>query len=588
MNGQNHRYHDIMIIDPMTRFTAVSLKSNPLRWLALWPVVTALAVSLLGSGPEPGDVFREFTYGFRFHELDPEAKNPRAQNLHKGSREPRHIVIDDLAGALRAEIVIEYWGGHIGTSGQRFRVNSGDWLDIPQPQGTPGRPVCYYRTLLRATAPLPLSSLKRGVNTVEFLAGPQLCHGFDWGFYWVYAFTIRVYYAPERSSVEARMVAPATGAIVGDHPHLAVEAIPLRSNLPGGVVRVDFIGRYYDFDYDGDGVFRDWQYYYERGEIRGVLGTATRPPYSIVWDTAWVPDQDQPIEVTARVTDSYGVSVMTRPILLILKRRDSRSVKMYLPSDVPEDFGARVGARKTCSLQIPDDLARATAAELVLSTWSAAHADEIGVNGQRLVERVGLVHNYSHDAIPVPVRLLRKGDNTFHIFSKTEEHAAEVNWPGPVLLVAYDSTPASHGPLASRPAGPSVGRLALDRWSYIQVDDSWRKWGDWNVPEWLPSLVKLDLLDRLVANWGGRISKPPWLGRKGYATQLQLGRAECRSLVGAVQSDAGGGVVEAVTEVRHVPPDAGQTNAFVVEDSRNGLQAAQAAGFLSRHYEWIH
>ena len=53
------------------------------------------------------------------------------------------------------------------------------------------------------------------------------------------------------------------------------------------------------------------------------------------------------------------------------------------------------------------------------------------------MDRVGLVHNYSFNPIPVPVNLLVKGTNAFYLFSSTEEHAAEVNWPGPVLFVEY-------------------------------------------------------------------------------------------------------------------------------------------------------
>ena len=91
----------------------------------------------------------------------------------------------------------------------------------------------------------------------------------------------------------------------------------------------------------------------------------------------------------------------------------------------------------TCKIDVPDDLSNAADARLILSTWSADHAEEIGLNDKMLVERIGVVHNYSYDAIPVPVEIIKQGANTFHIFSSTEHHAAEVNWPGPVLIVEY-------------------------------------------------------------------------------------------------------------------------------------------------------
>jgi hypothetical protein len=114
---------------------------------------------------------------------------------------------------------------------------------------------------------------------------------------------------------------------------------------------------------------------------------------------------------------------------------------MYRATEVPEAFGVRVKKRMTCKIPVPDSPQGATRARLLLSTWSAAHADEIGWNDRKLVERVGVVHNYSFDTIPVPLDLLHQGDNQFYIYSATTEHAAEVNWPGPVLLVEFTNKP---------------------------------------------------------------------------------------------------------------------------------------------------
>jgi hypothetical protein len=401
----------------------------------------ALTAGTASSEPQPGEVFREFTYGSRFHELDPGARNPDAQFLRAGSGLPRGLDIDDLSGATRAEGVVEYWGGHIGTGGQRFRANGHDWIELPQPEGTKTAPQCYYRTLRRATVPIPLEELRLGRNAFQFTAGPQLCHGFEWGFYWVYAFTVRVYYGPGRASVEAEIASPLPGETIGENPRLTVRTAKLERVVPGQVRRVDFVGRFRDFDWDGDGHFRDWQYLYERGTIRHHIGTATEPPFSVVWDTTWVPDQEQPVELLARVTDSYGVTVVTRPVTVTLSR-SGRSVRMFTSEDVPEAMGARVGQRAAATIDLGDALAGAARARLVLSTWSAAHADEIAVNGSRLVDRVGAVHDHSLDSIAVPLTLLRPGANTVSVFSRTEHHAAEVNWPGPVLLIEHRPAPA--------------------------------------------------------------------------------------------------------------------------------------------------
>ena len=50
-------------------------------------------------------------------------------------------------------------------------------------------------------------------------------------------------------------------------------------------------------------------------------------------------------------------------------------------------------------------------------------ADEID---DVLVPRIGKVHFYSYDAIPVPLELIRRGPNEFHVYARTEHHAAEM------------------------------------------------------------------------------------------------------------------------------------------------------------------
>ncbi|HWQ57215.1 MAG TPA: hypothetical protein VN442_26250 [Bryobacteraceae bacterium] len=402
-------------------------------------VAVASVALALQAEPAPGDLFREYSYTVRFGEVHPGATRKNIDRMLKGAMAERLLQIPSVSGVVRAEVSIEYWGGHIGTSDQKFQVNGGEWVQIPQPSGTPTRPQCYYRTILgRATVPLPVESLKAGGNAFRFTAGPQLCYSFGWGFYWVYGFTVRLYYDP-KNPPEARIASPVAGSEIGDYPRLVAEA----RHPSEPITKVEFLAHYEDFNWEGDGNFRQWHYITERGALARHIGTATAPPYAVTWDTAWVPDQEEPVRIAARVTNMAGQVYMT-PEVRVKLRRDDRSVKMYRATDVPEAFGVRIGRRKECKIVVDGALENARAARLVLSTWSAAHGDEIGMNGSKLAGAIGLVHNYSFDSLPVPVRNLRR-ENTIHIFSNTKEHALEVNWPGPVLLVEY-------GPPALRPA----------------------------------------------------------------------------------------------------------------------------------------
>src|SRR5688572_12632327 len=51
--------------------------------------------------------------------------------------------IEDLKDASSAEVALNFWGGHIGTSDQTFKVNGSRKFEFPQPK-TPGSPYCYF------------------------------------------------------------------------------------------------------------------------------------------------------------------------------------------------------------------------------------------------------------------------------------------------------------------------------------------------------------------------------------------------------------------------------------------------------------
>ena len=112
---------------------------------------------------------------------------------------------------------------------------------------------------------------------------------------------------------------------------------------------------------------------------------------------------------------------------------------MYTAQNIPEYFGVHWWHQhKNCSFFIPGELGKASSAKLIMSTWSFEHVKEIRFNDEKLREHVGLIHEYSLDVLPIPLNVLKKGDNIFAIFNDDQNHPAEVNWPGPVLLVEYD------------------------------------------------------------------------------------------------------------------------------------------------------
>ncbi|MBN1670160.1 MAG: fibronectin type III domain-containing protein [Kiritimatiellae bacterium] len=432
-------------------------------------LIALLPAARVPAEPGPGDIFKEFSNTQRGSSCD--ASSSKCQDLGWASIMTRYVNVD-LAHAVRAEIAIEYWGGHIGTSDQTFRVNDNAWTPIPQPL-TPTSPCCYYRNLLgNATVEVPLSQLKDGSNKVQFTCGPQIKYGFNWGFYWVYAFTVRVYYDASKPHPTGRITAPAAGAMIGDSPLLQASA----SSANSAVEQVDFFAFYEDFDWDGDGVYWQWHYQLQNAVLKHHVGKDGTAPYARNWDTTWVPDQEQPLQLMARIMDTNGVCTMTAAIDNITFARN-RSVRMYKAHNVPERFGVRTGSKMSCKITVDGEPSAARAARLVLSTWSARHSDTdyatIWLNNNVLTQNFGQVHYYSYDVFPVAPSSIVSGVNTFSIKSDTTEHAAEVNWPGPVLLIEYEGgapqPPAAPGSLNATPL--SSDRIQLS-WADNSTDET--------------------------------------------------------------------------------------------------------------------
>jgi hypothetical protein len=401
-----------------------------------------------------GEVLREFTFYYgasaadHFAELDPGATFKFTGEHAWGATLPRHVprpLVLDLEHAVRAELSVEYWGGHIGTSGQRFQVNSNGWVDLPQPVGTPTEPQRFYRTLLGNNAvPIPLDHLRPGTNFIQFAAGSQIAYSFGFGFYWIYDFTVRVFYDGSKPHPVGEMTSPQAGSRFGET--LDLEAHARSANGP--IARIEYIGEYDDFDWDGDGIWREWQFTTHHGVLQHHLGTATNAPWRVSFDARWLPDQSQPIRVRARITDSTGMTYLTAPVERLVQARKGRSVRMVKCAPPPENFCSRDSQPSPdCALVLDADLAKASAARLVLSTWSANVDDdsvhELRLNGETLASRFGQFHNYSFNAIEVPLARLKAGTNYLSLFSTFKGHALEVNWPGPVLLLELPAVPGA-------------------------------------------------------------------------------------------------------------------------------------------------
>jgi hypothetical protein len=353
--------------------------------------------------------------------------------------------IDDLKDATGAEVALNFWGGHIGTSDQTFKVNGSQKFEFPQPK-TPGNPYCYFRFGVgNPPVKIPASLLKKGRNTFTFFCGKQVCYSFNWPLYWLNSFTVRVFYNAAKKGV-------VKGIVKKTKPEeIAYNLVRLETKVddPAQVESVEYIGYYEDYDLDADGNLAGWQYTLDNGIWNNIIGKQTVEPYNQKWNNNWVPEQDGSIKVIAKINARNGLSYLTSPVVFNKLRQQNSKIKIYQTENLGENFSSRVSRRKECTININDDLANAVSAYLVLSSWSGESEDgakhTIGINGKTLAESPGKLHDWAFLKIPIPLESLKSGDNTFFVYSETEEHMFEINYPGPAVLIRFSTKDRDSG-----------------------------------------------------------------------------------------------------------------------------------------------
>lgn len=398
--------------------------------------------------PQAGEIYKEYSLGLTgesWRVTDPNTTYgpPAWQFLPNPTITFNNV---DLSLATKAELVIDKWGGHTGTMNKRFRFNGNDSIMIPELTTTPGSSVCYMQQT-NVTVPVPLGHLVSGTNTLQGSCDNQSCYYFNWGQWGWYGVMLRVYYSASKPHPTGTITSHASGSTFGDNPVIAASA-----TAGAGVSRVEFFAYYEGFDVDGDGVYKDWQRSYRRGsalDLQNHLGTVTSPPYTVTWDTEWVPDQTAgSVKFMARVRDNDGVWSVMPVVDNLTFQRSSGSVRMYKAFNVPENFWARASSMTQFSnFRIPqqDSTAIATAVRMYITTWNGVDGDGdvhwYKVNDYQIPGLIGLNHQYKFDIVTIPLSAIKYGVNKFQAFaSTTGHHGIEIMWPGPAFLVKYQNT----------------------------------------------------------------------------------------------------------------------------------------------------
>lgn len=454
-----------------------AIRTLALLILAFGIIFTAEAQFL--SDPQPGNVWREYSRVLT-GDKPPRVTDPNTTNATAQTYLPNPVntlTLGSVANAVRAEFVASVWGGHVGTTGKKFRFNGGPWITIPEmgvgngiPAGTNGQ--CYMQQLTYVI-PFPAAylnpansyALKQGTNTFEGTSGGQSCYSFGWGQWMWYEVMVRVYHNPAATPHTAGSVtAPAAGGTIGENPTVSASVI-------GTATLVDFLAYYRGPDTDGDGVFEQYHHAYHRLKsetamlLKNHVGSDNSAPFSVTWNTSYVPDQTAGgIRFKARIKDNTNTWYMTPEVAGVTLQRIGSYVRMYTTTNMPERCWVRSGrTTKTVNFTIPpgDNLANATSATLVVPTWNGDDVSErplswMKVNATTLPD-FGQDHYYSLDFLTISRTALVQGTNSFTIYASTVEHGIELLWPGPMVVVRYGGSPTNTPPaVTEHPANQTV------------------------------------------------------------------------------------------------------------------------------------
>ena len=415
----------------------------------------AASIAHAQTSPPPGSLYREFARhnsgNLQWRVTDRQAveKFERAAQFLPNPR--LEIEIADLKHAVRADAVLDRWGGHRGTINKRLRFNDQPWITVPELQHVPDglRPEMLMFQDNPVVA-IPLEHLHEGVNVFD--ADCDEKGGFGWGQWGVFSLIVRIYYDAEAKGndfeITGKIVSPASGQAILDHPSVHVSA-----DAPMGVARIDVLASYDGYDQDGDGAHDGWHESHfqlvrgEANELRDHVGTLWRKPYRITWDTHWVPDQ-QPgnVSVIARIQDSRGYWFVTPIVDDLSLIRNDVSVKLFAARGMTEDHGVRNGETKECFFDLPiaattDEITEAAVHLRTWHGWDGDH-DPIQIN-EHAMPIDGKNHFYDYDLLEIPPSALRPGENVFRVHSETEHHQLEVLWPGPALVTRSPKQPVS-------------------------------------------------------------------------------------------------------------------------------------------------
>jgi len=415
-------------------------------------VITAFFVLLifLGETVNAGQFYREY-----WAEWDEDITNCRGRlrvndtelTLHKtfGKRSEAKAnglmlvsINEDLFNIKTAQIYLEMWGGHPGTSSKRFLPNGKQVYDVPEVGTAAGHCTYSYPVI-----PVKVHHLVTGVNAFQFA-----CDRGDsfWGHFIIDNAVVRCFLDPDHPDLAHNDLKEFSSSVKLSGPgnvldDIAEISISYPKKLEQSIVSVDYFGRYLGFDDSGDGQENDWHGFTQKKQYRNHIGSTSKPPFAVQWDTSMVPSQPGPMAICAVIKIKGGFNYVTETLDDLTFPVGRNRVVMYKCSSIPRPFWSRDSKENKAVINLPEDISTIGNAQLMIKIWDGGEGkveEPFKINGHPYpITSQKAIHDVVFTIAEVDPEHLKPSKNQITLLSDTEHHGIEVLLPGPVLMVRY-------------------------------------------------------------------------------------------------------------------------------------------------------
>lgn len=341
------------------------------------------------------------------------------------------LIEEDLRQTRSAELQLVYWGGHPGTANKRVTINGRSCYALPETGTAQGHCTHGYPVI-----PLALTDLVNGYNALQFACDQGTSF---WGHFIVDDAALRIDLPPDHpdlvraglSDVDATV---SMQPVDPEHLRLALETTEALD-----VARVDYLGIYAGYDENGSGrTFDEHGFIKDRQRI-ATLGSATVPPFEVVWDRTMLPAcQEVSVRAMVNLASPSGLELVTDTVQTPPIAHRGADVQVSVADSLPLPFWSRDGEAMSCTLTVPCEPADIERAEFHMVIWDGGKGtvpDPITLNGHPLEVAGPGAHDVRYRVLPLDPGLLQRGPNEVRVLSDTEHHGIEVLLPGPALVI---------------------------------------------------------------------------------------------------------------------------------------------------------